>query len=577
MIRRPASLIRVSLSSALLIICAHNLYAQNIDSLFQVFVNLHENQVSVKRTETIQSVGTHVKCGFGITAQIQGHFNSFSENQKNILTKILSRAETLDTSRVSPSGVFRIHFDTTGTNAPTYFQEPALTQKQIIDKSIDSLAAVLDSAYNFEVNILGYNPPPPDNGEGGDDLYDVYVVDIGPGLYGQVNPVVGYVPTYMTIHNSFEGFYSSGINGATVTAAHELHHSIQLANYGWHDDSETYFYEMTSTAMEEFVFDEINEYYRDMADYFQRPHFSLVGNNIRGYQDAVFFIYLHERFLQDENDQFKGYDIIKKAWENFAVSGNAINAIAESMSSYVTSLKYELANFGIWCYFTGSRSVPGKYFEEAAYYPQITPFASYEFNTSMKKYSINTRPISNNYLIFELTDQGFHDTLTTIITNCDIEGTDNPYLASTTIGYTLTTDSDNGSHHIVNNYYSEIETDVDDYITESNIFNNEIVSGQTFERETLDFAYPQPFVYSRNNELFIPVEPGTLEIADLNIYTAGMNLIYSGKAEIIAGEKIVVKWNVHDNKGDKLPTGIYIYAVKSGDKLTKGKFVIYND
>jgi hypothetical protein len=553
------------------------LYPQNLDSLFNAYVESYSRRTWIKHHPNIQSAHHREKCGFGINALITGHFNSFTNDQQNTLKKLMRRLDTLHTSMVSPSGFFRIHYDTVGYNAPGYFTEPGLNNREIVKMSIDSLAAALDSAYNFEINILGYKPPPADNGEGGDDLYDVYLAYLGPNDYGVTKFATGFASSYIEIHNSFSGFFSPGIDGAKVTAAHEFFHAIQIAQFGWKGDSQKYFYELCSTAMEEFVFDSINEYYRDLADYFRKPHYSLVGDSKRGYEDAIFLIYLHERFVKDESNWSKGYQIIKDAWRIFSQNGIAIEALAESLFNNGTSLRYEMNNFGIWCYFTSGRTKPGMYFDEAEFYPLITPFTSYVFDSPRKEYSIGTNPVSNNYLVFILTDQGFRDSLVTIITNADVAGAVSSGPGNTELRYTLTTGNEPGSQKIVNNYYSILDAPTDDLFLEANIFNDGVVSNYNFVRETLDYSFPQPFRYSEHSHLFIPVRPNTLEIADLNIYTSGMNLIYSARKEIIAGEKIVVKWDGLDTYGNKLPTGIYFYTVKSKDEFTKGKLVIYND
>ena len=38
-----------------------------------------------------------------------------------------------------------------------------------------------------------------------------------------------------------------------------------------------------------------------------------------------------------------------------------------------------------------------------------------------------------------------------------------------------------------------------------------------------------------------------------------------------------IVWNVLDNNGKRLASGVYIYAVKSGDTTTLGKLVIFNE
>ena len=83
--------------------------------------------------------------------------------------------------------------------------------------------------------------------------------------------------------------------------------------------------------------------------------------------------------------------------------------------------------------------------------------------------------------------------------------------------------------------------------------------------------------YYSNNYIYIPVKNNNLGFADLKIFTVGLDLIYEGKESIIAGEKIVVRWDGRDSNGNKMPTGVYIYATNSDDDILTGKFVIYNE
>ena len=93
----------------------------------------------------------------------------------------------------------------------------------------------------------------------------------------------------------------------------------------------------------------------------------------------------------------------------------------------------------------------------------------------------------------------------------------------------------------------------------------------------LDYVYPQPFKYSVNNQIFIPVAKSNNGLVDLYIYSTDMNLVYSSQKPIVAADQIVVIWNGRDNNNNKLGTGVYIYVTKSGDTVKKGKLVIQND
>ena len=142
------------------------------------------------------------------------------------------------------------------------------------------LLSALDSVYKFEITHLGYPLPPPDGIIGGDDKYDIYVMNIGDYGYTQPENNVGASnwTTYMVIDNDFGSqFYTHGIDAARVTVAHEFHHAVQMGNYAPINPSEPYrnadrfFYELTSTAFEEFVFDNVNDYYAYMPAYFSNP------------------------------------------------------------------------------------------------------------------------------------------------------------------------------------------------------------------------------------------------------------------------------------------------------------------
>ena len=57
---------------------------------------------------------------------------------------------------------------------------------------------------------------------------------------------------------------------------------------------DTFFYEITSTAMEEFVYDSVNDYYAYMPSYFLSPQKAFAEND--GYNLAIWNIYLKENF-----------------------------------------------------------------------------------------------------------------------------------------------------------------------------------------------------------------------------------------------------------------------------------------
>ncbi len=542
-----------------LIILNSNLYSQNTDSLFSELIKITNGSAPQSKNGTIQNVNNTVKCAFGLVASIKSNIDKFSKEQQYRIQQIMQRPSA-DTSIVSPSGFFRVHYFFDNTNKPGY--------------DINQLAVALDSAYNFEVNYLGYPPPPKDNNAGGDDKYDVYVLNLSGGLYGYTEPedqVTNLTSTsFMVMDNDFANYNTTGINAARVTAAHEFHHAIQLGNYIFREE-DTWYYELTSTSMEEFVYDDVNDYYAYMNSYFYRPFSTISAHS--GYDLAIWNIFLVERFAPENS--MLGFNIIKRSWE-LLVDDRALVAIAKAIQEKGYSFKQEFNTFGIWVYFTGYRTKSGKYFDEAANYPLVQPTTTIEFVPPKKEVMINSEPVSNNYLVFPDFSKGFTDTLVSIISNTDIEGGLDPQNNGLKFDYSLSSENSDGYKKINEFYYSKISPDNTEKLYESNIFNNVLTKGQ-LNRNEIDYAFPQPFEYGNSGSyLNLPAALNESGYADFNIYTTGMDLVFSGRAKIFATDKITVVWNGMDSNGNKLPTGIYLYVTKSGNTIKKGKILIQN-
>jgi len=541
---------------ALLFISFNMAFAQNLDSIYNAIVSLETNSNSQSQIQVTNEGES--KCAFGLFAEARNNYLQFSSKQKLVLSKILERPG-LDTSIVSPSGFFRIHYDLSGVNKPGY--------------SINDLAIAFDSSYSYEVNFLGYPPPPSDGNMGGDSKYDVYVMNLSGGLYGYTTPETNVTnltyTSYIVMDNDFSNYFTQGINAARVTAAHEFHHGIQVGNYIFRDN-DVWYYELTSTSMEEFVFNSVNDYYAYMPSYFNRPYTTISEHT--GYDMAVWNIFLREKFASV--DSMLGFNIIKRSWE-LMVENRAVFAIAKALQENGYSFGQEFNTFSLWNYFTNSRTKENEYYDEAKNYPLIRPTTTVEFIPPQKELSILSEPVSNNFIIFPDNSNGNSDTLVSIITNADLDGGVDPVNNDIKFQYILSSNPSNEFKKINNFYYSKVEASKSDVFYEVNIFNGD-VAGETITREEIDYAYPQPFEYSSNSFIFLPTVVNPSGTADYYIYTAGMELVFSGKAEILANDKITVKWNGMNLNNEKLPTGVYIYVTKSGDTVKKGKIVIYN-
>lgn len=538
--------------------------AQNIDSLYNEFLRVRGINQNVK-PRIADETDLPIKCGFGIVNQVKMNYDKFNEQQKILLKTILDRPST-DTSFVSPSKIFRIHFNK--ANFPDYVPENiryTLSVDQLIaykKKYLDSLAIAADSAYNYEVNILNYKQPPKDFNNGGDDYYDIYLLS-NLGYYGETVPEDTLSPisftSYIVMDDAFDPrdrFFTQRIEAAKVTIAHEFHHVIQIGNYGfWQKD--LFYHELTSTSMEEFVYDSVNDYYQYLDSYFRNPQqtFNNINNRNNGYDLAIWNIFLRDRF---------GADIIKLTWELMPAE-RALNAIDKAIQQKQvgSNFKTEFNLFGQWTYFTGTRFIANKYFNEAAKYPLIQP------TVISNSITVNSEAVSNNFFQLNDNSSGVRDSIITLVSNCDINGGMSSPISILPFSYSLSTQPLVNGKKISDKFYSLLESNSLPLLTESNVLTGLITSSE------LDYAFPQPFKYSLYNSINFPVAANGERTAQLYIYSVDMNLVYSGLINIVGNE--IISWNCLDNNGKKLGTGVYIYVTKSGDTIKKGKLVIQND
>lgn len=549
---------------------SQNLKSTQLDSVYNLYLNLRGITQSEKVLKKIEIDPAIRKCGMVLVQQLKSNLSAFSVEQQTLLSKILQRP-SLPLSIVSPKGFFRIHYSTSGTDAIAY--------------DVNLLAQALDSAYTFEVGYLGYPPPPSDGSEGGDGKYDVYVRNLG-NLYGQTtsenNVSTSRWTSYMEMDNDFSGFYTTGINAARVTAAHEFHHAIQMGNYAPENnsspfrDSDVFFYELTSTSMEEFVFDTINDYYAYMPEYFRNPARPFPSNS--GYDLAIWNIYLKDIF---------GFSIIKRQWELMPTIA-ALNAINQSIIEKGSSTGLKLNEFGIWTYYTKNRAINGKYFKEAANYPLIDPTTTVNFSGSSQLYNMSLGPTGNYF--FQVNLPGSDGTLVSIISNSDIQkAIENP---NQTFGFNFTVyNSFSGSKPINDKYSITFSRQDQNFWNNTGILNDIIVySDSTLPIPNLQedvYSYPSPFRYSqfgsRGIKIAFTSDKNTRNEIYFNVYSTNMQLVYQKNVTI---ERSYVKnsknyfefsWDGLDLDNKHLASGVYLFFIKIDSDIKKGKLVIFND
>jgi len=324
--------------------------------------------------------------------------------------------------------------------------------------------------------------------------------------------------------------------------------------------------------MEEFVFDDVNDYYAYLPSYFNNPETPMPLND--GYNLSIWNIYLAKNF---------GFDILKNQWE-LIPSNSALKSIAISINGQGSTFGNELNKFGIWTYFTNSKAIPGRYFEEGANYPLITPTANVAFTSPSKIYDMSIRPTANYFLKVNLPspDGEFY----TIITNSDWQKAIDNSSQFLNFSFSIYNDTVTGIKNIDDSYSVTFSKDNQSFWNNAGILNNIVVYGDSnynvpdIDKET--FAYPLPYKKTSSNNINIVFQSNSALEAevDLNIYSAGMKSMFVGKKNIQSTylknsnkycEVLLKKSEVN------FPTGVYIYIIKSGDDIYQGKLVIFSD
>ena len=312
-----------------------------------------------------QESGGLAVCGTPHLVQAMSAVPNLSTDYQTRLGKLARRRTDAQHTLLSPSGRFRIHYDTEGRHAVS----PKDDDANGIPDYIDLALVVLDSTWVLEVEQLGYNPPPADNGLGGGDEYDAYVIDIGGRYYGYAYPETSGATTYshLEIDNNFTdpGYKQTrGLDALRVTIAHEFHHAIQFGYYAGQDGS--WWQESTSTWMEEVAYPHIDDYLQYLTYFLSEPRRALNSGpygSLHTYGSAIFSHFLNQRY---------GRELNRLIWEEV---GQRKSVHLDHFDHVIRQaepggLGVTMGEFAVWNYFTNHR-YHDDYYAEGDKYPTV--------------------------------------------------------------------------------------------------------------------------------------------------------------------------------------------------------------
>lgn len=203
------------------------------------------------------------RCGTPLKRGLQRDFKQLSLPTQTTLAKYLTAPVLADeASYLSSAGHFRIHYATTGVDAPPLGD---LNGNNVPDW-VETVAATFEYAYGRYTLVYGYRPAPTPNNA----PYDLYLLNLANyGIYGQTTSTSrlasdGYPyasGSFIELDNDFaDSIYSTygPLQSLQLTAAHEYHHAIQ---FGYNFYYDTWYAEASATWYEDELYDNVNQLY----------------------------------------------------------------------------------------------------------------------------------------------------------------------------------------------------------------------------------------------------------------------------------------------------------------------------
>lgn len=282
-----------------------------------------------------------------------------------------SEVETLDTV----GGAFRLHFarkgpdavpaaDGNGDGIPDYVQE---------------LGETFEKVLTF-YQKLGFAKPISDEGAGGNDRFDVYLLDFagkGDGNYVSELCLGEACAGYMIQENDFAGYgYPSTSYANAILSSHEFFHAVQA---GYDVKQSSILSEGTAVWATEQFDPSLYDFENFLPGYLQHPDRSLDKPMIGpvdafSYGSALFFQYLSERYTAQ---------VILHLWQDCkngargVANPNWFTALAALCErELASSFAEEFTTFAMWNLRTAVYADPAVSYAKGSAYPKVASVAA---------------------------------------------------------------------------------------------------------------------------------------------------------------------------------------------------------
>jgi hypothetical protein len=222
---------------------------------------------------------------------------------------------------------------------------------------VDNVSRTVEEIWRIQIELLGWPIPPSDGTMGGDERYDVYLMDLingEDGVMGYASPEDNFgdnpntpnveeyaTSSYLALENDFSENSDPGATDISLmrtTAAHEIHHSIQ---FGYDlNDVHSWYYEATATWMETITFYKEEDATGYVSYNYDYPEICFGTTNDPS--DGL-MQYGEWMFIQSLADAH-GNEVVPKLWDNIGVY-EGFEALEQTLARYGDNLPAALARY----------------------------------------------------------------------------------------------------------------------------------------------------------------------------------------------------------------------------------------
>ena len=527
------------------------------------------------------------KCATEAVNLIKSNYELLTLEEQELFNKFLFRPSPsqLPETYNSPEGLFKIHYTTTGVDAVLEGDD----NTNGIPDFVEQAGISLDRSYNFYAES-GYKLAPNDNVDGNE--YDVYLSDLGAGVYGLTTAETDQSGTpwfdpssYISMSSNFQDddLFTHGTDALKVTCAHEFHHAVQFSYI--FRSSDIFFYEMTSTLFEDILYDEVNDYLQYMPHVLGEDNTenSLwrelpINGTLRQYGMSIFLQFLNKRF---------GPDLLVKMWENMNLE-SAMQTIEKVINEETdSSFEAALQEFYLWNYFTGSRSDNLNYYSDGDLYPDLVYNEVIE-DCNDTTLVIKNRHLSAQYFAFRRPLSGtFEVSLDGLAEDSDFwsaslvlkDDFNQPKVQSVTFT--------NGSSGTVSIFSLGSNPELvlilsnSARLPKSGLYQMNVsisISAPPAISNSLFPTIPSPANFNIIDEIKIPFEISESDEVELRIYSlSGLLVKHFPKVSLSPAKyenSTPFVWDGISDDNQRVPSGIYIYILKGDNFITREKMAV---